>query len=185
MAGQIIIGLTGKAGAGKNTVADIMCQLLPTLNQVAFATKVKEVYKLLTGEKVKDSLEWKNELVSEYGMTRREMLQRIGTDCLRDNLHQDVWVNALMSNLTPWMDYVITDVRFPNEVEAIRKEGGVVFRVERPGFDSGTPAHVSESALDGMDFPTIVNDSDLYYLRNKVMDALVAYFITRNKSTHE
>jgi hypothetical protein len=81
-------------------------------------------------------------------MTVREFLQKLGTDAIRTGLHEDTWVNATMagydSKRTP-PNWIITDVRFPNEFNAIKKRGGTMVRVFRHGM---TSSHISETALD-------------------------------------
>ena len=94
-------------------------------------------------------------------LTIRELLQVIGTDLFRNQLHEDTWVNALMSEYkgttytdissdcprqgvydvtetdeviygsikTDYPNWIITDVRFPNELQAIKDKGGIVIRV--------------------------------------------------------
>jgi len=99
-------------------------------------------------------------------MTPRLLLQFIGTDLFRNQLHPNTWVNATMAeyklydyalarngtkeikNIQKYPNWIISDVRFPNEVEAIKKAGGFVIRIERDveKFD-----HFSETALDDYD----------------------------------
>jgi hypothetical protein len=154
----LIIGLAGKAGHGKNYVANVLCDYYPGMRfrKVAFADRVKQVYSIISGETVEDSLEWKNGM-SDFGMTRREAFQKIGTDLFRKHFHEDIWIYALFSGLDPTQNYIITDVRFLNEVNAIHNAGGVVFRVSRPNYESGTPAHESEEAIDLLNLITIIN----------------------------
>jgi hypothetical protein len=97
-------------------------------------------------------------------MTVRDMLQKLGTDAIRDGLHPDAWVNALMADYR-WQNWVITDCRFPNEAKAVRDNGGVVIRIERPGVGP-VNSHPSETALDNWDFDyKIMNGSDLVALK--------------------
>ena len=104
-------------------------------------------------------------------MSVRDFLQKLGTDGLRDGLHENTWVNALMSDYvgmydidtdrTTYPNWIITDTRFRNEAKAIKEAGGIVIRVDRPGY---TPinAHPSEIGLDRWDFDhKIMNGSDL------------------------
>lgn len=102
-------------------------------------------------------------------MTYRKLLQVLGTEALRDLIHPNVHVNALMSqyhpNLSSW---IVTDVRFPNEGDAIKNAGGWLVKAERPGISHGT--HPSETSMDdykSIDF-TIRNIGDLVYLRRGV-----------------
>lgn len=128
-----------------------------------YAYKVKQIASIITGipiEKFEDrefkkttldenwyiSEKAKNGVYYNKGMTVRTMLQKIGTDCLRDNLHPNVWINALFADYTDVLNWIITDVRFPNEARAIKARGGVVIRLLR-GSDSEL-THESETALD-------------------------------------
>lgn len=86
--------------------------------------------------------------------TFREMLQYIGTELFREQLHEDVWVNALFAdfkindsfvNDSKW---IITDLRFPNEAEAIRKRNGLLIRVDNPNYAPIPNEHSSETSLD-------------------------------------
>jgi hypothetical protein len=173
-----------------------------------FATKVKEIATLITGipiEKFEDQdfkntfldTHWNKEVFENktsldknnnaYNksivkpMTVREMLQIIGTDALRNNLHQDVWVNALMSDYIPYSinsgdykkyesNWIITDLRFPNEMQAVKANGGITIKVIRPNYkDIPLDLHPSETALDDAEFDyEIVNDGTIEDLRDKV-----------------
>lgn len=271
-----LIGISGKAQVGKNTVAGIIQYLTAKepfkvslekyLNsswlhtsennnwQVkSFAYKLKQVVSLLTGipvgdlekEEVKqmrlsDWVVWKLSWLDNYGggidlfsdeasalreqqkridegcfyvnsekvvPTVRLMLQLIGTDLLRNQLHPDVWVNALFSDYTekysnnPWYDdkdifsvseldellhepqypnWLIPDTRFPNEYSAIEYRQGIVVRVERAGLKSQS-VHISETALDGHAFAyTLFNDKDIPYLVRQVKAMLKQFKIPYN-----
>ena len=100
-------------------------------------------------------------------MTVRELLQKLGTEAMRNGLHSDTWVNALMSEFIPYSErgseyeemaskWIITDTRFPNEAQAIKKRGGVVIRINRD-MDNGT--HPSETALDDYSFDYIIDNN--------------------------
>ena len=82
----------------------------------------------------------------EWGMTYREFLQKLGTEAMRDGLHTNVWVNALFADYKmsyvqhPSIEYVdykaypnwiITDMRFPNEMDAVVERKGITIRVVR------------------------------------------------------
>ncbi len=117
----------------------------------------------------------------EKQMTVRDFLQKLGTDGLRDGLHTNTWVNALMADYKPtqvqWSDgpiggyedgpmpnWVITDTRFPNEAKAIKDAGGIVIRVDRPGVKAIND-HPSETGLDSWNFDhKIMNGSDMISL---------------------
>jgi uncharacterized protein YegP (UPF0339 family) len=113
-------------------------------------------------------------VIGEQRMTVRQLLQELGTEVMRKGLHENVWVNALMAdyrfpklsqyNPSHW---IVTDVRFPNEAQAIQDQSGLLLRIERPGIPLSD--HASETALDEYPFMhVIVNDGDLNDLINKV-----------------
>lgn len=144
-------------------------------------------------------LEWKDNLFSDKvfptKLTPRLLLQLLGTECGRQIIHPNIWVNALMSNYRPigvkqlfsdeyiqrltdrkddfcpkvdepiYPNWIITDVRFPNEVKAIKDRDGIIIRVNRFGMiDNST--HESETTLDNYkEFDFIIdNNSNIEWL---------------------
>lgn len=124
--------------------------------------------------------------MSPFGMTYRELLQKVGTEAMRNQIHTDVWVRALFAEFisTTWTwshelskpvpdepRWLITDVRFENEADAIKERGGLMIRIFRnpDGPNTSTDLHPSETALD--DYPhdiTINNNGSLEDLREQV-----------------
>ena len=133
-------------------------------------------------------------------MTVREFLQKLGTEAMRDGLHTNVWCNALFSDYKPicnkfeskmlqtggnytssicsdcncFPNWIITDMRFPNEMEAVVERKGITIRVTRPDFLSfEAMLHPSETALDDAKFDyEIINDGSLEDLVEKVKHIL-------------
>ena len=102
----------------------------------------------------------------------REFLQYLGTECVRDLLGKDVWVNALLKDYKPKENWIITDMRFPNELQGVLLELGITLRVERVGIKP-INAHPSETALDNHLFDWIIeNKSSLTFLKNEVVNFL-------------
>ena len=181
----MIIGINGYSGSGKDTIGTIIQELGPNQNWEIkkFAGKLKQIAEMLTGIDIsmfEDQDFKKTNLPDEWRvhgmpMTYREFLQKLGTDAMREGLHDDVWVNALMADYKPpKMDqynpsnWVITDVRFPNEARAIKKKEGMIIRVERPGVKP-INNHPSEIGLDHWKFDyKIGNASDLIALKASV-----------------
>jgi hypothetical protein len=106
-------------------------------------------------------------------MTPRLLLQLIGTECGRDIIHPNIWVNSTFADWKPHCSWVITDTRFPNEADAIKKRGGIVIRVERPSVGVKS-THPSETGLDDYkNFDAvIINDGTLGDLKLKVYQLL-------------
>jgi ABC-type oligopeptide transport system ATPase subunit len=154
-----------------------------------FAGKLKDIASHLTGidrEKFEDQEFKKTVLGTEWWttcdeglqpMTVRDLLQKLGTECMRTGLHTNTWVNALFADYKPdddgyYPNWVVTDTRFENEAKAIKDKKGIIIRVDRPGV---TPinAHPSETGLDHWKFDyKIVNNSDLFDLKQSVKNIL-------------
>ena len=184
----MIIGLSGYAKSGKDTVAEIIREIQPEKWEIKkFSGKLKQIASILLGmpEHLFENQDFKSEMLGEewwknYGdfyhqTTVRDFLQLLGTDAIRNGLHSNAWVNALMADYKPAkMDqyhpsnWIVTDVRFPNEAEAIKDRGGIIIRIDRPGVEP-VNAHPSEVALDNWDFDyKIANVSDLPALKQTV-----------------
>lgn len=193
----MIIGLSGYAKSGKDTVAEIITLAQPDKWQIKkFSGKLKTIASILLGqpEHLFEDQDFKSSMLGEewwknYGdfyhqTTVRDFLQLLGTDAIRNGLHSNAWVNALMADyketetnerlsqfilkVTPPSNWIVTDCRFPNEAEAIKDRGGIIIRIDRPGVEP-VNAHPSETALDNWDFDyKIANVSDLASLKQTV-----------------
>lgn len=137
-----LLGLSGYAQVGKDTVADILVAE-HGWKRVALADPLKLLAQAIDWDGQKD----------DYG---RRLLQNLGVG-VREHLHSDLWVhlaeNAIDSSERP---VVITDVRFLNEVQMIRRRGGKIIRVERPGVGPVND-HVSEQ-LDSSNSDLIIDN---------------------------
>lgn len=94
------------------------------------------------------------DVVAEYGWLKakkrdevRYLLQAIGTEAGRNILGENIWVDAAIRKSSG--DTVFTDVRFPNEVAAIRERNGILVRITRPGVGP-VNGHASETIIDGI-----------------------------------
>lgn len=173
----MIIGLSGYAQTGKDTVAQ---HLISNYNyrRVAFADPIRNaLYKLNplveVGEfkavhlaSVIDGMGW--EETKRISPETRRLLQILGTEVGREMFGQDFWVNQAMKNLGKFDKAVITDVRYPNEYKAIKAREGIIIRIIKPGTGA-VNMHASETALDNFSFDaTIVNDGTIYDLNKKI-----------------
>lgn len=207
----MIIGLSGYAKAGKDTVADIIIKNDSRQWSVKkFSGKLKEIASILTGidivkfedQEFKESLmplewveRWMDNTTMHYKLMKvRDFLQRLGTEAIRDGLHKNTWVNALMADYTKrviflsntekrygdFPNWIITDCRFPNEFKAIKDKGGIVVRVNRDGIKP-INAHPSEVALDEFEFDfEIENNGSLEDLKTSVTFMLNKFDESRN-----
>ena len=131
-------------------------------------------------------------------LTPRLLMQLLGTECGRDIIHPNIWVNALMSEYKTYKEtkdfinttlkdneypnWVISDCRFPNELEAVKSRGSISIRVERNVLNETayeksyriTHEHESETALDNAEFDyTIDNNGSIEELIEKVKKTLI------------
>lgn len=141
----MIVGLVGFIGAGKGTVADVLVERHNYFKE-SFANSVKDAVStifgwnraLLEGD-TPESRAWREQddefWTNKFGrnFSPRLALQLMGTEAGRNVFHHDLWVHTALRRCenAPWNNYVIADVRFPNEIDAIRKAGGVIVRVRR------------------------------------------------------
>ena len=174
------VGFCGAATSGKDCAAQHL--LARGWQRVAFADTLKamavdvdpyveipglEGVSFLRLNYVVDTLGWDH--AKEYPDVRR-FLQRLGTDGVRDHLGRELWVEAGMAKATT--PTVFTDVRFPNEAQAIRDAGGIVIRLVRPDADPVEP-HVSELAMAEWDVDAeVLNDDTITELHRRVDEVL-------------
>jgi len=141
-----IVGLLGFINSGKGTVATKLVENY-NFRQDSFATSLKDACSmifdwprhLLEGD-TKESREWReivdhwwSEKLGIQNFSPRYALQIIGTDVLRNNFHQDLWFLTLENRIrkNPEKPVVISDVRFPNEIEFIKKHNGTLLKINR------------------------------------------------------
>jgi len=165
----IIIGVSGYARSGKDTVGQILVAN-HQFHRHAFADKLKQLA-IRIDDHVADAVAangWEDAKSDPYV---RGLLQRLGV-AARDTIADDIWVTALFGDLDFGLRHVITDVRFINEADTIREAGGYVWRVNRPGVHA-VNSHVSEHQLDDYPFDIVLtNDGDINNLAAKVASAM-------------
>lgn len=177
-----IIGLSGYAQSGKDTVgkmlveqgyerlafADTLKIMLLELNPIALVVKSGGSVVRWRVQDVVQANGW--EQAKKIGDVR-ELLQRLGMSGRR-LIGDDVWVKAVFDLVDDLSRFVITDVRFPDEAQAIKDAGGQVWRIERPDTEP-VNRHESETALDDWAFDlTIVNGGTLEELQKQALVTL-------------
>ena len=121
--------------------------------------------------------------VTKINLTPRLLLQLLGTKCGRNIIHPNIWVNSLMSeyfcvqsDLAPngidCPNWIITDMRFLNEMEAVKKRGGITIRINR-NLEESKDQHESETELDNVEFDYVIdNNGTIEELIEKVREIL-------------
>ena len=196
----MIIGICGLIGSGKGTVADTLVQDYG-YTKISFADKLKDSVGVMFGwsrdmldGKTIESREWR-EKVDEFWsketgrtITPRLVLQEFGTECMRNGFYDGVWVSLVRKRVldNPNTNFVVPDTRFPNEVDAIKSLGGLVWEVKR-GEDPAwrvtyeltglepKNVHASEWAwIKSKKDSVITNDGTFDDLRSQVQDLLAS-----------
>lgn len=156
----LLIGLTGRASAGKSTVA-AMLEEHHAFSQLALADPILEMLCTLFEHAGIDGA-WAveralKEQPTRLGFSYRHLAQTLGTEWGR-SLSPDFWLRVLKLRLADLQavggfNVVVSDVRFPNEAEFITSQGGVVVRVVRDVSPSARP-HASEAHTDTLPVTT-------------------------------
>lgn len=158
----MIVGISGYKGSGKDTAGDVLINKFG-FKKESFAGPIKDIVaqqfnidrEMLEGTDEFSRKCRENSDYGAYGFTPRELLQKIGT-FYNSEIDKCYWSDIVEKKYlkTFGEDIVLTDVRFPCEVEMIERNGGFVIRVERPGFDGED--HISERSLCDWPFDLVI-----------------------------
>lgn len=151
-----IIAICGLMGAGKDTLADILTSKMAEHEQrfqrMAFADPIKDLISAQFNISRSDIEEWKRKAAPPPGFSRpiRELLQHMGDMRTFDPM---LWVNKLLEAMPSTGVAIITDVRYENELEALRKRGAITVLVtstQWPRYDNTDAKHSSEQGFKAL-----------------------------------
>ena len=169
----MIIGVVGFIGSGKGTVGDIL-EREHGYKKFAFADALKDAVAgiflwprgLLEGDtnasrafRERVDVWWSHKF--GYEVTPRLILQKFGTEACREGIADNIWIAALEKRIHGYEDVVITDCRFPNEIDFIRSAGGKIIRVKRgddPTPEELSKMHISETAWNKYDPDFVIHN---------------------------
>jgi hypothetical protein len=175
-----VIGFTGYKGSGKDTAAVVLEQF--GFEHMKFAGPIKvmlttlliyqNVDEVIIDRMIEGDLK---EVPSIFlgGKSPRYAMQTLGTEWGRNLMGEDFWVKIFTNAVDG--PTVVSDVRFPNEVEAIQEMGGQVLRVKRAG-QASNDLHPSEALIDSLQVDNVIlNDAaDAEEFQAQVLDMFSA-----------
>lgn len=153
----LVVGLLGHAGVGKDSATSYLVDTVDA-EAISFAAPLKRIASIVGFSKSQLTDRTLKETPDEFwGISPRQFLQMCGTEMFRKVWREDVWVEMARKTIRDLKPYghviFITDVRFPNEAQMIKDEGGIIVRIERPDNPHAINAqHASESQVDSIPY---------------------------------
>ena len=174
-----LIGISGKKHSGKTSTANVIIRLTKQYNPIrfkewqikSFAEPVKRVCSYIACESYELYLNDKTKKEEAFdNVTRREFMTILGTDIAR-KVNSDIWINFMDKHIInregkPYLikNTIIDDVRFVNEANYIKNNGGILIRLvgDPGGLEDGLNSnHVSETELDDYPFEYVLDTNEI------------------------
>ena len=179
---KIVYLFSGKAQAGKdytsNQLKDALEKKGMKVLKLAFADTLKSYLSILLDISVEELEKMKVEEkpFTSNGLTIRQLMQRMGTELFRKQFGYDFWIEktAKMIADTDYQYYIISDFRFPNEINVIDYACGYdeyntyMFKTVRIVNDDLIKAsnHISENLLDNVKHDIVIDNTGHRYQFN-------------------
>ena len=179
----------GKKQSGKDTCGDYLIENYNFI-KYSFADPIKDIVKILFNfsDKQLENQKYKESIDSRWNITPRETLQKIGTEFGQDYIYK-LFPNLKTQNKVLWVvlfeiwysknkdkNIVITDVRFPHEVDCIKNLGGNIIKVNRENNLENNDSHISENLIENVlndkIYKIIDNNNTIYDLYSQI-DTLI------------
>jgi hypothetical protein len=173
-----VIVIQGFIGSGKDTLANLLLEKYPNGIKLSFASALKDVVscifgwdrKLLEGDSIESRLwrekvdEWWSKRLGVKNLTPRFILQNIGTNLFRNHFHPDIWIASIERKIleSKNLNYVIiTDCRFENEVEMLKKFDSKFFNIRRGELPEWVKDYIENDTK-----PENIHCSEYLWLKN-------------------
>ena len=187
----MLIGIAGKAGSGKTAAANYLCEKY-NFEKKAFADPLKDILSILTNTPREDFEKDKESVLDFWGITKRQLMQKFGTEVMRNEYPKHIPLPCIgfetnsiwVLNFIDWYTrihirpggriispIVVHDVRFQDEIDAIRYLGGVVIYIDRIELhleNFGQSMHSSETLSKDKVDKIIKNNGTLAELYQKI-----------------
>jgi hypothetical protein len=184
----MIVGFLGFIGSGKGTAGDILKEI--GFVKQSFAGPVKDTASVMFGwprhlleGDTEESRKFREEYDSfwskkfGYQFTPRMALQTIGTEVGRDLFDPNIWISRLEKNIEENKNYVITDVRFKNEMNWIKNNNGILIEIQRDQnpdwYDIAIAANSGSMESELLMYETGVHESEWRWISPSMIDERV------------
>lgn len=186
---MIIALYSSKPQSGKSTVAEYLCDNY-MFSEIKFAAPIYDMVRELARYAF---VGWDDKVIESYitgenkstpwpivNVSTRTLMQTLGTDWARDTIYPAFWTDLVESTIS-WAknqsNIVLSDLRFANEYDMLRRHDAVLIRVERIVVQYDNP-HPSEGLLNDCRFDFYVNNNgtldDLKCRIDEIMDETLA-----------
>lgn len=168
----MIIGVCGDIGSGKDTLASILIEEKGFI-KLSFAGALKDAVSVIFGWDrdlleglTKESREWREKIDDWWSnrlnipeLTPRWVLQNWGTELFRNYFHQDIWLASVENKINKLSNknIVITDCRFSNEIETIKRLDCKIICIKRDSCKTGH--HISDIAWKNTNFDEVIENN--------------------------
>ena len=190
----MLIAFTGRKRSGKDSAADSLVKMPAANNEektfckIAFATPLKTIGTILglTNKQMNGTVVDKETIDPKWNKSPRQILQLLGTNLLRNQFDEDIWTKLLETRYNECkgcQHVVVSDVRFNNEAEFIKRLGGIIVNIVRPSLGGPTDTHESEAGIDVdlCDYEIVTDD--LKFLLDETAKLPVLYKDIQNSTT--
>ena len=180
-----LVGFAGYKRCGKGTAAEALAELGYT--DVPFAGGLKSMLSAwLKYNGVEDTTmytdDWLKDHKSRYFNNKefRYAMQTLGTEWGRGFMGNRFWIEGWERKIAPLNLITISDVRFPDEVDAVREKGGIIIKIRRPAMRN-TDEHASEKNMESLKHDYEVTNKTVKMFQNEVRRIVKTHFDERDK----
>jgi len=180
-----LIGISGKFMSGKDTLAEILSKQYEKIGKktkiLKFADSLKQICSILVGTDLVDQYTQDGKMkMNAANMTNGRLQQIVGTT-LREHVNEKIWIFPVIEyyKKNPDTVCIISDCRFKNEAEEIRKNGGILIRINREILNDSFGRdrnHISETDLDDYPFDVVIENNRTVEDLNKNISKFIELF---------